>query len=228
MVRSASDCAWVRPVCLLTLIVAAGGMTQNSAQTPLAQGHTEPGPEAASHGSASASASVSALPPLRVEFESAAQSDIQSHKRKLQVQVDSTNASPLGGEATFPADVKLQLAVTDIGAGGARGQRAVDLIGASGRLPEVAAFYRMTPARLTNLLLADASLRLDNTGRLLYVEEPPSIILSQAGRLPGPTGNDTQPGASPSVLITCNSGWPGSGADSGQLARWGLQAAAPA
>jgi PKD repeat protein len=50
-----------------------------------------------------------------------------------------------------------------------KGQRAVDLLGT--RLPEVAAWYRKSPAEFRSLLLNDRRLRLDRRGRLFVEEE---------------------------------------------------------
>ena len=52
---------------------------------------------------------------------------------------------------------------------GARGQRAVDLLG--GRLPEVAAFYGKSPDEFKAQLLNDRTWRLDQRGRVFIVEE---------------------------------------------------------
>ncbi len=52
---------------------------------------------------------------------------------------------------------------------GARGQRAIDLLGQ--RLPEVAAWYRKSPEQLRELLLTDSRTRIDRQGRLYVVDE---------------------------------------------------------
>ena len=52
---------------------------------------------------------------------------------------------------------------------GARGQRAVDLLG--GRLPEVAAFYGKSPDEFKAQLLKDRTWRLDQRGRVFIVDE---------------------------------------------------------
>jgi hypothetical protein len=52
---------------------------------------------------------------------------------------------------------------------GARGQRAIDLLG--NRLPEVAAWYRKSPEQLRELLLTDSRTRIDRQGRLYVVDE---------------------------------------------------------
>jgi PKD domain/Metallo-peptidase family M12 len=52
---------------------------------------------------------------------------------------------------------------------GARGQRAIDLLG--DRLPEVAAFYGKSPDEFKAHLLNDRSWRLDQRGRVFIVEE---------------------------------------------------------
>jgi Bacterial pre-peptidase C-terminal domain/Metallo-peptidase family M12B Reprolysin-like len=52
---------------------------------------------------------------------------------------------------------------------GARGQRAIDLLG--NRLPEVAAWYRKSPEQFRELLLKDSRTRIDRQGRLYVVED---------------------------------------------------------
>lgn len=52
---------------------------------------------------------------------------------------------------------------------GARGQRAIDLLG--DRLPEVAAFYGKSPDEFRAHLLSDRTWRLDQRGRVFIVEE---------------------------------------------------------
>jgi len=51
----------------------------------------------------------------------------------------------------------------------AAGQRAIDLLGS--RLPEVAAWYRKSPDEFKALLLADKRMRIDQRGRVFFVEE---------------------------------------------------------
>jgi hypothetical protein len=65
------------------------------------------------------------------------------------------------GAAPFPAGIALS-------EHGARGQRAVDLLGA--RLLDVAIWYGKTPTQFRDLLRKDGTLRLDSQGRM-FVEE---------------------------------------------------------
>jgi hypothetical protein len=51
----------------------------------------------------------------------------------------------------------------------ARGQRAIDLLGA--RLPEVAEAYGKSPAELASILRRDRNAWLDRQGRLFYQED---------------------------------------------------------
>ncbi len=68
--------------------------------------------------------------------------------------------------ARSPLSTHAPLSLPEAGAGG---QRAIDLLG--NRLPEVAAWYRKTPAALRDLLLKDPRVRLDRNGRLYVVED---------------------------------------------------------
>jgi PKD repeat protein len=83
------------------------------------------------------------------------------------------NAQPAGRppfpELTLPANA-------------ARGQQAIDQLGS--RLPEVAAWYRTSPAELTQRLRTDRSLWVDRNGRLFYAEEfplPPAGTTTSSG-----------------------------------------------
>jgi hypothetical protein len=73
----------------------------------------------------------------------------------------ATAATSNTGRPAFPSDIS-------IAEHGARGQRAVDLLGA--RLSDVAAWYGKTPTQFRDVLRRDGSYRLDTKGRV-FVEE---------------------------------------------------------
>lgn len=87
--------------------------------------------------------------------------------------------------ATRPAFPELRLGAES------RGAAAVQALGA--RLPEAAAYYRMTPERLRQILLKDASSRIDPRGRLFYVEPTADNVVGQAGTADSPVVSEAAP-----------------------------------
>jgi Bacterial pre-peptidase C-terminal domain/Metallo-peptidase family M12B Reprolysin-like len=95
---------------------------------------------------------------------------------------------------------------------GARGQRAIDLLG--NRLPEVAAWYRKSPEQLRELLLKDSRMRIDRQGRLYVVEEldrqPPQrkAVTKAAGEGVVPLDQtftlNSRPGAARTIYLDFN------------------------
>lgn len=86
--------------------------------------------------------------------------------------------------ATRPAFPELRLGAEQ------RGAAAVQALGS--HLPAVAAHYRMTPERLRNILLKDATSRLDPRGRLFYVE-PSGDGVGEAAGADGPMVSEAAP-----------------------------------
>lgn len=97
----------------------------------------------------------------------------------------------------------------------ARLQRAIDLLGP--RLPELAAWYGMTPAELGTRLRTDRTLWIDRRGRLLHVEEFPvpantgtvsSSPTTTVAAAPYPAGDTfklhSRPGAARTIYLDFN------------------------
>ena len=83
-------------------------------------------------------------------------------------------ADPPDGRPLFPI-IKLD--------GKARGENAVQKLG--NKLPEVAAHYRMTTERLTEILRKDKHAWVDEGGRLLFIDEFPPLPANEIASAPG-------------------------------------------
>ena len=90
-------------------------------------------------------------------------------------------ADPTGARPVFP-NLKFE--------GRSNGQQAVNKLGA--KLPDVAAHYRMTSDRLSEILTKDKNAWLDQGGRLLFIDEFPALPPEEATGVTGNTG-DYQP-----------------------------------
>ncbi len=90
-------------------------------------------------------------------------------------------ADPVGARPVFP-NLKFE--------GRSNGQQAVRQLGA--KLPDVAAHYRMSSDRLTEILNKDKNAWLDQGGRLLFIDEFPPLPPEEATGVTGNTG-DYQP-----------------------------------